>query len=125
MSSFVRPTTFSFRITVIAFALALFADATNVVDIFAQSVVMHGDSDEDAPFIVHSHHSTTQLAQTAKNHSGIQFDYAVVLDQDSPSLAADAMPISLRGFITPSLAATFPLAIHPELSPIQLCVLRI
>jgi hypothetical protein len=70
-----------------ACAAALFADAANLDDIFSSNYVIHDDDDASAPpGTVPSHDSPSPQ----KPQRSLPFPFRVILDQDSPSLAADS-----------------------------------
>ncbi len=114
------------RTLVAVFALTLFLDATDIVDLFSQSVVMHGDSDEDAQ--IQGSSIAFDLQATAKAKTSVPLTREVreiVLDQDSPSLAADVVPMSVSGFIFSPAKTPIPCSANREQSLVRLCVLRI
>ena len=104
-----------FRIGVWMFAVTLFADASNFDDLFSDSVILHSDEeataqtsmDQDVLSGAIGCPGGTLPAQlslhgpaTLHPHSGL-----VILDQDSPSLAAERTMSEEVSFIVPQQEA--------------------
>ncbi len=75
-----------------AFAAALFADAANLDDIFSSNYVTHDDDAVSAPSeSIPSHDNAPSQSPEKSPPSPVRF----ILDQDSPSLAAESDASSL------------------------------
>ena len=115
-----------FRVLSVAFALTLFADATNIIDLFTQSLVMHGDSDEDVQLVKNTGLSDSFSASSSRSNTQIPLDSRnVILDQDSPSLAADVLPFSFTCFNTLSTETVISQTTSRNSSPTRFSILRI
>jgi len=92
MISLTNRYSFFFRILVVVSALALTADAANVLDLFSATLVTHGEYEgDDVLDDLVSPASCTTHAMTFTYGIPQQRGTAkVVCDQDSPSLAMDA-----------------------------------
>ena len=82
-----------------AFAATLFADAANLDDIFSSNYVIHDDDDASTPPIgIPSHDGSAPQSPVQSPPSPVR----LILDQDSPSLAADSETATLTFQALPS-----------------------
>jgi hypothetical protein len=85
-----------------------FADAANLDDLVADTVVIHDDQDADTqPALVteSAPQAANNAAANAHRHDSRQTPVApvhVVFDQDSPSLAADPTPLEALLAVAPT-----------------------
>jgi hypothetical protein len=92
MNRFVKHRSKLFLIVSWAFAATLFADAANLDDIFSSNYVIHDDDDACVPpGPIPTHDSATPQSPEKAPPSPVR----LILDQDSPSLAADSDATSL------------------------------
>jgi hypothetical protein len=120
-----------FQVCLWLFTAVTFADAANLDDFFADTVVIHDDQDaETQPVLVMD--SALHVANTAAAHAtrrdSNQIPVApvrVVFDQDSPSLAADPAPLEALLAVTPTEEPATPLTlrISCESLHLRLCTL--
>lgn len=98
-----------FRIAVCCFITVTFADAANLDDLVANTIVVHDDASDEAIPLLQTVHLWTGIAP-ATSHSFLkgsasgkklfESKVTVVFDQDSPSLAADqTIDHDLRTFL--------------------------
>lgn len=92
MNRFVKRRSRLFLIVCWAFAAAMFADAANLYDIFSSNYVIHDDDDASAPSGSIPSHDT---APTPSPEKAPPSPVRLILDQDSPSLAAESDASSL------------------------------
>ena len=92
MNRFVKRRSRLFLIVSWAFAATLFADAANLDDIFSSNYVIHDDDDTSAPSAsIPFHDSASNPSPEKAPPSPVR----LILDQDSPSLAAESDASSL------------------------------
>ena len=92
MNRFVKRRSGLFLLVSWAFAATLFADAANLDDIFSSNYVIHDDDEAWAPpGPIPSHDSATPRPPEKSPPSPVR----LILDQDSPSLAAESDASSL------------------------------
>ena len=94
MNRFVKRRSRLFLIVSWAFAATLFADAANLDDIFSSNYVIHDDDAASAPYgAIPSPDRSSPDSQGKFPPSPVR----LILDQDSPSLAAESDASSLVG----------------------------
>ena len=99
MNRFVKRRSRLFLIASWAIAATLFADAANLDDIFSSNYVIHDDDDVSAPSAsIPFHDSASRPLPEKAPPSPVR----LILDQDSPSLAAESDASSLVGQSTVS-----------------------
>lgn len=87
MNRFVKRRSRLFLIAAWAFASTLFADAANLDDIFSSNYVVHDDDEASAPPLQIPLHDSGPARTPDKAPPP---PVRLILDQDSPSLAADS-----------------------------------
>lgn len=92
MNRFVNRRSGLFLIVCWAFAATLFADAANLDDIFSSNYVIHDDDDASAPLASSPSHDGASAPLPEKSPPS---PVRLILDQDSPSLAAELDASSL------------------------------
>ncbi len=86
MNRFVKRRSVLFLFVAWAFAVMMFADAANLDDIFTSNYVIHDDDDAWAPPPpIPSHDPVSPPSQGKTTPAPVR----IILDQDSPSLAAE------------------------------------
>jgi len=97
-----------FRLVIWLFTAVTIADAANLDDLLADTVVLHDDQDtESQPALVADNTPKTgnNAATNSPRHESRQAPVApvcVVYDQDSPSLAADPAPLEALVAVAPT-----------------------
>lgn len=108
MMTLVKKGSLVFQAALWLFTAVTFADAANLDDLVADTVVIHDDQDADSqPALVteSAPQSANNAAAQAPRHDSRQIPHAlihVVFDQDSPSLAADPAPLEALLAVAPT-----------------------
>ena len=92
MNRFVKRGSHLFLCTAWIFAVTLFADAANLDDIFSSNYVIHDDDVASAPPVQIPPHQSAPPGSPEKTPPS---PVRLILDQDSPSLAAESDASSL------------------------------
>jgi len=120
-----------FRVGMWLLTAVTFADAANLDDLVADTVVLHDDQDADTQTALVTDSASQAASNAASNvprHDSRQRPVApvrVVFDQDSPSLAADPAPLEALLAIVPTEEPSTPQSpgISCESLHLRLCTL--
>jgi hypothetical protein len=131
MTKLAKKASLLFQVCMWVFTAVTFADAANLDDLFADTVVIHDDQDaETQPALVmdSAPHAANNAASHASRHDSNKSPVApvrVVFDQDSPSLAADPAPLETLLAVTPTEEPATPLTLRVfcESLHLRLCTL--
>jgi hypothetical protein len=119
MNRFVKKRSTPFLFLAWIFAATLFADAANIDDLFSSNYVIHDDDDAGSPpGTIPIHDCAPHPSQDNTPPSPIR----VILDQDSPSLAAeyDASSLVTQSFLSAEKAISYEMVFFDDALHIKL-----